>query len=50
MIRFKDVDEFEVVCSEECDFGRSGVKVSMNDGEFKVSIRFEIEKFLFEVM
>ena len=49
-IRFKNIDKFEVVCSEECDFGRSGMKVVVNDGEFMIGIRFEIEKFLCEVM
>lgn len=42
-MRFKDVDKFEVDCSEEDNFGRSGMKVSMNDVKFVVRIRFEVE-------
>ena len=48
--RFKNVDEFEVQSVEECDFGRGGVEVGMNECEFVIGITLEIEEFKCEVM
>ena len=43
---FNDVDDFEIQHGEECDFGRSGFKVAVNEGELVVGIRFQVEELL----
>ena len=44
------VCDFEIKGGKECEFRRSGMKVVVNEGEFIVSIGFEVEKFMREVM
>ena len=43
---FDDVDDFEIQHGEECDFGRSGFKVGVNECEFVIGIRFQVEELL----
>ena len=47
---FNNVVHVEVKLCEEGKFGRCGVKVAVNDCEFRVGIRFQVEEFLSEVM
>ena len=46
---FDDVDDFEIQHGEECDFGRSGFKVGVNEREFVIGVRFQVEELHCEI-
>ena len=46
---FDDVDDSEIQHGEECDFGRSGFKVGVNEREFVIGVRFQVEELHCEI-
>lgn len=44
------VNDFEIKCGEESQFGRGGTEVIMNECEFVISIGLEVEEFICEIV
>ena len=44
------VNDFEIKCGEESQFGRGGTEVVVNECEFVIGIGLEVEEFIGEIV